>query len=486
MVDLLAFPFEVQRAILAHCLDVHVTALLQTCTHIHDACLPLLYTDIRLTTLRALVCFVRPTSGAHRHASSWTRSFALNLPGVPGGRVPSPVAPASAPAPAPASENGEGVDPDTEASPQDRLLLAAKAMLLCPLAEAVSIEMYGVRHSPLLTDPTAIDAERTTFQHALAALPRLRRFRWITPESARFVGFSVAVVDQAFAPLVEGLYDAATGQEPIPGDGQGDEGETEDEDEDEEEEEEEEEEWDLQQEEAEEAEEERRLRHESENGQAALALGPWVPVGPGQGQHPLEDIELHHVQFASDRGRRLFSLLGSAGPQGHLFARLSSVTVRSAINVAPAGPAFLALVWELRRSPHVGSSREWQRGGGQEREEAEEARPRRILLADAFISSIWGDRVTTQSIREQVEAILASACDGPTKAEPPSSNSNNPYIRALEESVGIAASRDLKLPAHMAAQLPKLRDWQRQEIVLGAVDRVEILTIEKAIAGSVS
>lgn len=494
-VELLALPLEVQRSILACCLHANLTALLQTCHHIHDVCIPLLYTDIRLTTLSALELFVTRLSGARRHSPRWTTSLTVHLPGVPGGG---------------GSELNTGVVTITSGGGKRRLLLAAQALQLCPMVETVSIEMYGVRHSPLLAEEL-IEAEYAAFKGALASLGRLRHLHWITPESARFVGFSVAVVDQIFEPLVEGLYDAAMGQEPLEDErneaqrkiegvlpdeeSEGEEDLDDDDDKREgEEDEEEEEEWDLQQEELEEAAEDLRLRHESATGQVILTHTDRRPLTKS---HPLETIELHHVQFAADRGRRLFGLLAdSEEPEGqgkaYLFRRLKSVTIRSAINVAPKGPAYLALVWELRSSPYTQGHDAFDKD---EDDHEEDGRPRKILLADAFLSSIWGDRVSIQSIRQEIETLVAAAVsNGATHdhsvhpLDYTLSTSKDPYVRSLENSLAIDQARQDSKPhlsSYHVAQLAPLQEWQRREVIQGAVDRVEIITIEKAIAGSI-
>lgn len=331
-----ALPTELQQSIIALAVQpgscVSIVALLCTCRSIYNLALPVVYSHINLSSITQTVALLDGKSldrekernklvaesgdGPSGTATKHARCFSFSLVGVPGGNprggresaLSSPERreraqqdnDSSARSNARPSEAGQTVSGSiTSALGNERLLLAARAMLLCPMLEQCSISMFGKRHS-FLTSPAYLADEAGSFRDALAQLQHLRSFAWVTPrENDNFVGFSVAVVDLAFPPMIEGLQTAALD---MTADG-------------------------------------RRVKR---------------PVGAlDRYAHPLESITLHHAIFPTSKYPRdsFFCLFAQGHPDDSdwaLFPRLYRIVIRTACNINPRDVAYLALSWQLR------------------------------------------------------------------------------------------------------------------------------------------
>jgi hypothetical protein len=257
----LSLPHELQIAILAESLDrgVSVTTLLCLARHLHPEIILLLYTHIFISSNEQLKLFLGGNSSLTKHTAQYARTLTVSLHGVP----------------------GSSVDPNQTRQIDKRLLLASRAIQLCPNISHCSLQMFGVRHSSLLSDGH-INEETTAFRIALSHLKSLKSFSWLTPkENLNFVGFSVAVVDLAFEPLIHGLEVAAMDMDV--------------------------------------------------DGHRVI-----VKDGSQRYVHPLEEVTLHHCIFPSDRGRLFFQLFTKRhpdDPSSLLFPRLKVINIKRACNV---------------------------------------------------------------------------------------------------------------------------------------------------------
>ncbi|PWY97449.1 hypothetical protein BCV70DRAFT_64535 [Testicularia cyperi] len=170
----------------------NVGSVLSTCSLFRDLFLPKLYSAICLCSLEQLSQFVSPSSGSHQYCPLYTtQSIIINIPGVPGG--------------------GDGtlfsITGDGKELSRNRLLLASRALSLCPRVRSVSLEFFSVRHSELLTSAQFREAEATAFESALNRLSSLETLRWTPPriEPSAIMGLSIVVVDQVIQPLARGL-----------------------------------------------------------------------------------------------------------------------------------------------------------------------------------------------------------------------------------------------------------------------------------------
>lgn len=350
-------PYELQSAILAHALadanDVSAVALLQTSRTTHQMALPILYEHITLSsiaqTLRFLAGAASAQSSRRSPHASLTRRLTFSIAGVPGGstRGGRDSAPCS---PDQSAETADGKN-------SERLLLAAQAILLCPALEHCSIDMFGVRHSTLLTSPAYLTKEASTFRVAMRQLGNLRSFSWVPPPAnTNFVGFSVAVVDLAFAPLIEGLHTAAIDMTP---DGR------------------------------------RTLREKGARDRYA---------------HPLESITLHHCIFPMSTHPRdsLFQLLAQVHPDDEdwaLFPRMQRLCIKTANNVEPRHVAFLALFWQLRLDPAMhGLLSDVET---HQRAQCPDWDPT-VVLSDAFVNRQVSEREANDAVADPFAHIVAS------------------------------------------------------------------------------
>lgn len=417
-------PFELQQAVLAMAFadrGISKVALLTVCSSIHDLLLPMLYAEIHLSSIKQALAFVDNRSGSRKHATRLARSYTFTLVGVPGGstrggRESAPGSP----------RRGHDGSSTAHLSGNDRLLLAAQAALLCPALEHLTLEMFGKRHSTLLTSSDYLAEEANTFRLCLSRLRGLRTFSWITPRiNHNFVGFSVAVVDLAFGPLIEGLQAAAVDMTP---DG-------------------------------------RRVQHRK----GSLA----------RYAHTLEQITLHHCIFplSAYPNESFFYLFAQHHPDDEdwlLFPHLQCITVRTAINVDPRSVALLALTWQLRLDT---SSKHVLRPVERHQLSMNPGWDPTILLSDAFVKSIWGPKITSEAIRGEIVSFVQQAGRRCASAAEP--QSANLYIRALEES-----ANDLpRLSEVGQARLVNLTQQQLDCIVQRTCDRVKITTVADAIAG---
>lgn len=416
-------PYELQEVILRIAFEdstISRLALLTTCKLFKKITLTKLYSDIEICSIRQCLKFLDEKSSAKIYAPSHTRDFTFTLIGVPGGST------RGGRESAPSSPNLEGKKIDHNLRGNDRLLLASRAVLLCPLIEKCTFEMFGVRHSSLLTSSEYLDEEANTFKTALASLKHLKSFAWITPRvNHNFVGVSVAVVDLAISPLVEGLQAAAT---------------------------------DI---------DDSGRRISLERGSLARFT------------HPLQQITLHHCIFPTTAysNESLFLLFAQSHPDDEdwlLFPQLQKVIIRTANNVDPKAVAFLALIWQLRLDTIMIESHPPTIIHQLNHQNA--ATDPKIILSDTFVNSIWGPRVTENLISLHLENFLMSVKQ-PNSSEQPSSN---PLIRALEES----ANSQPTLSERWQIRLQKLQDWQKKEILLRARERVVISSVADAIAGA--
>lgn len=301
-----SLPYELQRTVISYALantqDVSPVALLLTCKALYDLVLPLLYTHVHLSSIQSTLALIegrtkksllcsRGFTGGFSGCPS-TRRFTFTLIGVPGGstrggRESAPPSP-------------KHMEEKVNALSNERLLLAAKAIMFFPSIEHCSFYMFGVRHSTLLTSSQYLTEESDTFSQAISQLRSLKSFSWVTPtENVNFVGLSVAVVDLAIAPLVEGLTLAALD---MGADGS----------------------------------RVRRIKGDLERF-----------------SHPIQSIKLHHCIFPMSTYTRdsLFQLFTQVHPDDEdwaLFPHLQTVGIKSSTNVNPRDVAYLALFWQLR------------------------------------------------------------------------------------------------------------------------------------------
>lgn len=281
-------PFELQRLILSLALDTGASpaCVASLSWPLHSFVVSRLYSHIHLPSLDHLLLFLSAPSGTQREAALHARSFTLSIPGVPGGSTMG------------GRESAPGSPNVSQARHLDeRLLLASRAIQMCPLVQHCSLEMFGVRHSSLLTSNDFIADESNAFRTAISSLKALHTFAWTTPrENVNFVGFSVAIVDLVFEPLVEGLELAALDMH---ADG-------------------------------------RRVAKPKADSQRY--------------RHPLREITLHHCIFPSNHGKHFFQLFAKTHPDDGaclLFPHLSLISIKKAINVDPHNVAFLALFWQM-------------------------------------------------------------------------------------------------------------------------------------------
>ena len=160
-----------------------------TASHLfHSLFLPKLYSSITIYSLTQLSRFLLPTSGSHLYCPLYTTdSLTINIPGVPGG--------------------GDGTLPSSLSLSRDRLLLASRALTLCPLVTNVSFEFFTIRHSEILTSDAFRLTESNAFETALRGLKRMKRFRWVPPRCDKnaIMGLSIVIVDQVIPSLARGL-----------------------------------------------------------------------------------------------------------------------------------------------------------------------------------------------------------------------------------------------------------------------------------------
>jgi hypothetical protein len=291
--------------------------------------------------------------------------------------------------------------------------------------------MFGVRHSTLLTSSTFLNEVANAFRQALSDLPTLKTFAWITPRiNFNFIGFSVAVVDLAFSPMIEGLQAAAVHMTP----------------------------------------DQRRVKHER---------GSTV-----RRAHSLETITLHHCIFplSAYANESLFFLLAQTHPDDEdwlLFPNLRKIVIRTAINVDPRSVAYLVLCWQLRIDRATEHFRNDVEAFQQSRNPLWDPH---IKLTNTYVNSIWGPAVTMEAIREKVQTLLdeckASHNDDDSGETP--SVSRNPYIRALEEST----DTQTRLTNRWSERIRQLQNGQLAQIVDRACARVQVEELANAIAGS--
>lgn len=350
-----SLPLELQHLILffAYSNGTSPTTLLTLSPRLYPHVLSLLYTHVAISSKKQLHRFLTTASASHKHAKEYTRRFTLNVAGVPGG-------------------NTQGGRESTLGSPRlglshgsrqldNRLLLASKAVQSCPKLEHCDLRMFGVRHSSLLTSHDYIAEEASAFRSALSGLKHLQSFSWTTAkEDVASVGFSVAVVDLVFEPLIEGLEEAALD---LDLDG-------------------------------------RRIRR-----------------GKGDSlryHHPLEKVTLHHCIFPSNQGKQFFQLFTKTHPDDCdflLFPRVNLVCIRKATNVSPINVAFLALFWQLHLERSFSSiiSRQpldWNPI---------------LVMEDVYVGSIWGPKMADDLIQQEMEQLV-NACLGKEEEKTTSSN----------------------------------------------------------------
>ncbi|PWN33515.1 uncharacterized protein FA14DRAFT_62986 [Meira miltonrushii] len=416
-------PYELQEAILRIAFQdpsVSRLSLLTTCKLWKNIIVTALYSDIELCSIRQCLGFLDDRSSAKKHAPLHTRNLTFTLIGVPGGST------RGGRESAPSSPNLGSKKIDERLRGNNRLLLASRAVLLCPLVEQCTFEMFGVRHSSLLTSSEYLDEEANTFRSALANLKHLKSFAWITPRvNHNFVGFSVAVVDLAISPMVEGLQAAAT---------------------------------DI----------------DDAGRRITLEKGSLDRFS-----HPLQRITLHHCIFPTTAypNESLFLLFAQSHPDDEdwlLFPQLQEIVIRTATNVDPKAVAFLALTWQLRLDSSMIESHTQVVLHQLQHKKA--AKDPKIVLSDTFENSIWGPRVTKDLIDLHLKAFVMDVQE-PNSPEQPSAN---PLIRALEES----ANTQSTLSKKWKTRLRKLQEWQRKEILHRARERVVISSVADAIAGA--
>lgn len=334
---LLSLPFELQGLILSLSLDSGVSPTCLACLSpdLHSVIVSLLHTHIYLPSIDHLIRFLAPLSGSRKYATQYARSFTFSIPGVPGGSTHG------------GRESAPG-SPNASQARQlnNRLLLASQAIQLCPNLRDCSLEMFGVRHSSLLTSNDYIADETNAFRIAVSQLKNLTTFAWTTPkENSNFVGFSVAVVDLAFGPLIEGLEEAA-------------------------------------------------IDMDLDGRRIARPKGDVLRY-----RHPLEEITLHHCIFPSNQGKHFFHLFAKAHPDDEdclLFSQVKVICIKKAINVNPHYVAFLALFWQLlidRSSLKEMQAPEWNPI---------------IILEDVYVNSIWGPRLTRDLIVDNLKQLIES------------------------------------------------------------------------------
>ena len=416
-------PYELQENILRIAFEdpsVSRIALLTTCRLWKKIAITTLYSDIEICSIRQCLKFLDEPSSAKRYAPLHTRNFTFTLIGVPGGSTK------GGRDSAPSSPNLGSKKPDERLRGNNRLLLASRAVLLCPLVENCTFEMFGVRHSSLLTSSEYLDEEANTFRSALANLKHLKSFAWITPRvNHNFVGVSVAVVDLAISPMVEGLQAAAT---------------------------------DI-----------------DDSGRRI-----WLEKGRlDRFIHPLERITLHHCIFPTSAysNESLFLLFAQSHPDDEdwlLFPQIREIVIRTANNVDPKAVAYLALIWQLRLDAFMIESHPPVILHQLKHQKA--AKDPKIILSDTFVNSIWGPRVTEDLISHHLNAFLMPV-EQPDSPEQPSANL---LIRALEEG----ANTQPGLNKSWKMRLENLQDWQKIEICQRARDRVIISSVADAIAGA--
>ncbi|SPO27091.1 uncharacterized protein UTRI_10552_B [Ustilago trichophora] len=179
----------------------NITSVLSTCKLFHDLFVPKFYSSICIYSVDQLSRFVSPTSGAHTFCPLYTlNSLTINIPGVPGG--------------------GDGTLPFTTAAAhmsrsrdhlRDRLLLASRALSLCPSVQQVSLEFFSIRHSEILTSDEFRATEASAFENAIRGLKRVKHLRWVPPscDANAIVGLSIVIVDQVIPALAKGLVGCA-------------------------------------------------------------------------------------------------------------------------------------------------------------------------------------------------------------------------------------------------------------------------------------
>jgi len=396
-------PLELQRLVLLFALNngTSPTTLFTLSPHLYPHVLSLLYSHVDISSRKQLQSFLSTTSGSHKYAKDHARSFTLNVAGVPGGntlggRESTPGSPAQ----------GRQLD--------DRLLLASKAMQLCPKLEHCSLRMFGVRHSSLLTSNDYITEEANAFRSALSELKHLKSFSWTTAkEDVGSVGFSVAVVDLIFEPLIEGLEEAA-------------------------------------------------LDIDLDGRRIVRTRGDSLRY-----YHPLEEITLHHCIFPSNQGKPFFQLFTKTHPDDSsflLFPRLTLVCIRKATNVSPVNVAFLALFWQILLDKGSSSTTSLQPINWDPV----------LVMEDVYVGSIWGPRMVDDLIQQEMEHLVEASL----VEEQGKMTSSNVYIRALEESVEMG----VKLDAELSTFVRSMQQWQRDDLIRKACNRVDIKHIEGSIA----
>lgn len=362
-----SLPQELQFIILSLALEAGTspTNLLSLTPALYADVVFLLYSRLAIPSIEKLHHFLSSTSNSSKYAKDYTRSITFHIPGVPGGNM----------------IGGRTSVPGSPAKTRnldDRLLRTSQAILLCPNLRHCSIEMYGVRHSSLLTSNDYIAEEANAFRKAISQLKHLQTFTWIPPETSQ--GISVAFVDLTFEPLIEGLEEAAldldsTGRR-------------------------------------------RRLNDEDKSQRY---------------HHPLEQITLHNAIFPSNQGRAFFRLFATKHPDDEeflLFPRLNLICIKKSTNVNPINVAFLALSWQLyldRDSEYTYQAFNWNPI---------------IEMEDVFVGSLWGPIMTDNLIRQHVEHLVQSCYSCTNREQAAIAHSDNAYIRALEESVEMNVKLD--------------------------------------------
>jgi hypothetical protein len=402
---LFSLPHELQCLILQFAINdgTSPTTLLCLSPHLYQDVISLLYSDIEINSKKQLQAFSSAISGSHKYAAEYARSFTFTIIGVPGGAT-------------------QGGRESTPSSPRlrpsqirqldNRLLLASQAAQLCPKIEHCNFQMFGVRHSSLLTSNEYIIEEANAFQSALSGLKSLKSFSWTTAKEDLTVrGFSVAVVDLIFEPLIEGLEEAA-------------------------------------------------LDIATDGHRIARVKGDLLRY-----RHPLEQITLHNCKFPSDEGRKFFQLFAKTHPDDDeflLFPQLDLICIRKAAHVNPVYVAFLALFWQSQIdfvSTQSRQSSNWNPI---------------LVMEDAYVGSIYGPKMEDDLIRHAMRQLLESClCKEQEKA--PSSNA---YIRALEESVQMGVHLDSRL----CERIRSMQQWQRDDLIRKACNRVHIKHIQGTIA----
>lgn len=416
-------PYELQETIIRIAIQEPENsrlAFLTVCKLCKDITTVSLYSHIQICSIPQCLRFLENDSGAKKYAHLHTRNFTFTLIGVPGGSIK------GGRESAPSSPKLETKKIDDRLRGNDRLLLASRAVHLCPLIEHCTFEMFGVRHSSLLTSTNYLDEEANSFRSALSRLKYLQSFAWITPRvNHNFVGVSVAVVDLAIAPMVEGLQAAATDMD--------------------------------------------------DSGRRILRKKGALDRFP----HPLRCITLHHCIFPTPAysNESFFLLFAQSHPDDEdwfLFPQLQEIIVRTANNVDPKMVAYLALIWQLRLDPFLYNSHPPVLLHQLEHPKA--AKDPKIILSDTFVNSIWGPRVTGDLIDMHLKTFLEPISQPDSQEQP----SSNPLIRALEESTNTQPT----LSEKWKARLQNLNDWQKKKILQRARQRVLISTVADAIAGA--